>query len=309
MKKLLRFLLSVLFFAVSTGATQAQFVNRLKNAAERGVSRAIEKKVESEMEKMARRKLDRMFKDVYGVDPNDSASAEKINRIMVSLYEDVPVADSYDFKGYSVLEFTGQDEKGKKIDPFQMTSFISDNTKITGLQVAGESKKPEDTYTMIFDFEKNVSITLMLNEGKKMRMAYKYDYVAMGGPLDSDAVGVSDPENVTLTKTGNTKTIMGLPCDEYLIETDDATTNYWVTQTPLNSVPSFWSQNNPFLNSRMKDANPGLFNSLPTGNMMEAHVVNKKDKGKFDMVVTDLQPDSPQTFIMADYPSISASMK
>lgn len=58
----------------------------------------------------------------------------------------------------------------------------------------------------------------------------------------------------------------------------------------------------------MKDQNPDLFSNLPTGNMMEAHVVSTVDKSKLDIVTIDLQENNRQVFLMADYPSIAKSM-
>lgn len=309
MTKIYRTLIALLVFLTVTLSANAQFVNRLKNAAERGITRAIEKKVESEMEKIARRQLDRTFKNVYGIDPADSANADQMERILQSIYSNVEVADSYSFDGYSVIQFTGLDEKGKTIDPFLLTSYLSSDPNITALQFKSEeSKKSEEgTFTLIYDFNLNVSITLMVNDSQKMRMAYGYDAGMLSAPVETSN-SIEPMESVTFEKTGNTKTIHGYPCDEYRIETDENTTLYWVTQSPLNSSPSFWSQNNPFLTARMKSSNPTMFGQMPTGSMMEAHVTSKKDKSKFDMEVIEIQPTKSQSFVMAEYPSI-ATMK
>mgnify|MGYP001178208847 CR=1 FL=1 len=311
MNKFYQFLIAALVFSASSFSANAQFVNRLKNAAERGISQAIEQKVESEMEKIARRQLDRTFKNVYGIDPADSANADQMERILQSIYSNVEVADSYSFDGYSFIQFTGLDEKGKKIDPFLLTSYLSSDPNITALQFKSEeSKKSEEgTFTLIYDFNLNVSITLMVNDSQKMRMAYGYDAGMLSAPVEnSTSPKPANDESVSFEKTGKTKTILGYTCDEYRIETDENTTLYWVTQSPLNSSPSFWSQNNPFLTARMKSSNPTMFGQMPTGSMMEAHVTSKKDKSKFDMEVIEIQPTRSQSFVMAEYPSI-ATMK
>lgn len=311
MRNLYRFVFTVLVFLAFSPNGQAQFVNRLKNAAERGISRAIEKKVESEMEKVARRQLDKMFKNVYGIDPSDSANNERINQIMQSVYSDVDVAESYNFDGFSTIQFSGIDENGKDIEPFQLTSYLSSDPKITAMEFKGEEtkKSEEGKFTLIYDFNLNVAVTLMVNEGQQMRMAYGYDAEMLSAPVETpNEAGAATNESVKFEKTGNTKTILGLQCDEYLIETDENTTLYWVTQSPVNSTPSFWAQNNPFMTARMKSSNPAILGQLPSGNMMEAHVTSKKDKSKFDMQVIDIQPDKAQSFIMAEYPSI-ATMK
>ncbi|MCL6259600.1 DUF4412 domain-containing protein [Aquiflexum sp. TKW24L] len=297
---------SALVFLLITFSAQAQFINRIKNAAERGVSRAIEKKVESEMEKLARRKLDKMFKDIYGTDNPDSIPGVDFEKMMASIYSDVEVDEAYDFEGFAVLEITGQDEKGKPNEPIQLSSYFSKDPKITAMKFTDETKKEDGTYVLIYDFNRNIAITLLENEGEKMRMAFAYDYAAMS---QTGVTSVEDAEDVTFKKTGNSKVILGHECEEYLIETKENTTNYWVTKTPIIGNTPFWSQNNPFLTARMKDQHPDLFKNLPTGNMMEAHVVSKIDKSTVDMVTLELQEKNKQSFIMEDFPSIAKSMK
>ena len=84
MKRTFQFFCALAFLLTSFSAN-AQFINKIKNAAERGVSRAIEKKVESEMEKMARRKLDKMFKDVYGTDDPSTIPTVDFEKMMSSV--------------------------------------------------------------------------------------------------------------------------------------------------------------------------------------------------------------------------------
>lgn len=148
MKITLKFF-SVLIFLVTSFSVNAQFINRIKNAAERGVSRAIEKKVESEMEKMARLKLDRMFKDVYGTDNPDSIPGLDIEKMMTSIYSDIEVDESYGFEGFAILEITGSDEKGKPNEPVHLTSFYSKDPKITAMKFTDPEKKEDGTYVLI----------------------------------------------------------------------------------------------------------------------------------------------------------------
>lgn len=300
---------SALAFLLTTFSVNAQFINRIKNAAERGVSKAIEKKVESEMEKVARRKLDKMFKDVYGTDNPDSLPGVDIEKMMSSIYNDLEVDESYGFEGFAILEITGEDAKGKQNEPIHLTSFYSKDPKITAMKFTDSEKKEDGTYVLIYDFNRNVGITLLENEGEKMRMTFEYDYAAMSQTDSPDGAESSETEEVTFKKTGNSKIISGHECEEYFLETAENKTLYWVTKTSITGQTPFWSQNNPFLTARMKDQNPDLFNNLPAGNLLEAHVVSKIDKSTMDMVTIELQENSKQVFLMTDYPSIAKSTK
>lgn len=305
MKDIIKLLALVLFLSTSVD-THAQFAKQLKRAAERGVSRAKERKVESEMEKLAVRQLNKVFKDVYGTDDMEKIPGIDIGKILESIQNDIEVDESYDFTGYSVLEISGIDEKGKPIDPVILKSYLSENSNVTGMEFAEKDKKTSDVYVMIFDFKRNISITLFENDGQKMRMAYGYDYASMSQDVDIEgAIEEGDDQDVSFKKTGNSKNIMGYDCEEYLIETDENITKYWVTKNPITGQASFWGQNNPFLTARMKDHNPELFNNLPSGNMMEAHMESKVDKSILEMKVTDLKENQPKSFLMAEYPGMA----
>ena len=305
MKPIIKLLTLIIFLSFSM-ESHAQFAKQLQKAAERGVSRAIERKVESEMEKLAMRQLNKVFKDVYGTDDMERIPGVDIGKIMEAIENDVEVDESYNFTGYSVLEITGLDEKGKPIDPVNLKSYFSEDSKITGMEFSEKSKKSSDTYVLIFDFNRNISITLFENDGQKMRMAYGYDYAAMSQAVDMDDEMVEgDDINASFKKTGNSKSIMGYDCDEYLVETDENITRYWVTKTPITGQASFWGQNNPFLTAKIKSQNPSLFENLPSGNMMEAHMESKKDKSVVEMKVTELKENEPKNFLMAEYPGMA----
>ena len=305
MKPIIKLLTLIIFLSFSM-ESHAQFAKQLQKAAERGVSRAIERKVESEMEKLAMRQLNKVFKDVYGTDDMERIPGVDIGKIMEAIENDVEVDESYNFTGYSVLEITGLDEKGKPIDPVNLKSYFSEDSKITGMEFSEKSKKSSDTYVLIFDFNRNISITLFENDGQKMRMAYGYDYAAMSQAVDMDDEMVEgDDINASFKKTGNSKSIMGYDCDEYLVETDENITRYWVTKTPITGQASFWGQNNPFLTAKIKSQNPSLFENLPSGNMMEAHMESKKDKSVVEMKVTELKENESKNFLMAEYPGMA----
>ena len=133
MKRTFQFFCALAFLLTSFSAN-AQFINKIKNAAERGVSRAIEKKVESEMEKMARRKLDKMFKDVYGTDDPSTIPMVDYEKMMSSIYNDIEVDESYEFEGFAVLEITGIDEKGKQNEYYDYLKVEKLDHKVNGLQ-------------------------------------------------------------------------------------------------------------------------------------------------------------------------------
>lgn len=311
MKNVCKFLL--VFFLMIPFISEAQIMNRLRNAAERGVSRAIEKTVENEAEKLAQRQLQKAFAGLYGEDGMPGMDWDKI---LSGISSDVEVADQYAFTGFTLLEITGKDDKGKDIEPMKMKAFLTEDVQVMGIEVdmdQGKKKKEDGTAIMIYDFARNASIILMESDGQKQRMAYGIDLVKM-----AEAVEVADTEadddnqaadDYTLKKTGNTKTINGYSCEEYMFDSEEGTGQYWVTKEPIKGKNTFWGSDNPFLTAKMKNENPSYLKDMPQGNMMEMNYVSKIDKSVMDMKVIEINDSQKQVFNMSDYPSVFAGMQ
>ncbi|MBW3469412.1 DUF4412 domain-containing protein [Arthrospiribacter ruber] len=297
---LLAIFLATPFFA------EAQIMNRLRNAAERGVSRAVEKTVENEAEKLAQRQLQKAFAGLYGEDGMPGVDWDKL---LSGISSDVEVADQYVFTGYTLLEITGKDGKGKEIEPMNMTAFLSEDVQVMGMEVdmdQGKKKKEEGKAIMIYDFSRNASIILMESEGEKQRMAYGIDLVKMAEAVEVEDV---EEEDFQLKKTGNTKTISGYSCEEYVYDSEEGTGSYWITKQAIQGKNTFWGSENPLLTSKMKNSNSAHFKDLPQGNLLEMNYVSKLDKSVMDMKVIEINDNKKQVFNMNDYPSIFAGMQ
>jgi hypothetical protein len=287
---------------------EAQILRKLKDAAERGVSRAVEKRVESEMEKVAQRQLEKVFGQIYGSEGMPGVNWEKV---LSGITADVPVADAYHFTGYSLMEMTGQDEKGKKIEPTQVKALFSDSELVIGMEIELKEKgEKEGTSLIIYDLERNASIILFENEGEKTRIAYGIDLekMAEGIEVETDEEDVSDID-YSWQKTGRTKDILGYTCEEYIGEEEESKAAYWITEKPIQGKSSFWGENNPYLNARMKNENKDYFKNMPQGNLLEMIFESKTDKSIMQMSVIEINDSAAQTFLMEDYPSAFANMQ
>ncbi len=287
---------------------EAQILRKLKDAAERGVSRAVEKRVESEMEKVAQRQLEKVFGQIYGPEGIPGVNWEKV---LSGITADVPVADAYHFTGYSLMEMTGQDEKGENIAPTQVKALFSDSEFVIGMEIELiEKGVKEGTSLIIYDLERNASIILFENEGEKTRIAYGIDLekMAEGIEVETDEEDISDLD-YSWQKTGRTKNILGYTCEEYIGEDEESKAAYWITEKPIQGNSSFWGENNPYLNARMKNENKDYFKNMPQGNLLEMIFESKTDKSIMQMSVIEINDSAAQTFLMEDYPSAFANMQ
>lgn len=296
------FTVLVLSFSISV---KAQFINKIKNAASRGVEKAVEKKVEEEANKMVQRQLEKQFRSIFGEDGEGTSSPVTIDmsKIMTSMGQDVETADQYDFFGYLVMEMKSTDDKGKEQDPVNLKSYLSKSTEYTGMEMS-DPKNPESTMTMIFDITHNASVLLMENDGSKNSFAYNLDINELSeSALEDMEDPMEDPE-LEIKKTGNTKDILGYPCDEYYVKSKDGEGTYWVTEEPIGGYTAFWSANSPFVSEKNQSQYAEYFKDFPQGNFMEMSFVSNDDNTKVEINVTEINDSESKSFSMSEYPNV-----
>src|SRR5690606_26968426 len=143
-----------LLFVVSPFITEAQRLNRIKRAAEQGVSNAVEKRVEREVENATQRQLEKALGEIYGADADSARAGYDLGKIMKGININVPTEDAYHFTGKAEMEMSGTDEKGKAIDPVLMTSFLNEDSEYSGMEFSAADRKEQDGIEktiMIFD--------------------------------------------------------------------------------------------------------------------------------------------------------------
>jgi hypothetical protein len=293
----------VLLFVVSPFVTEAQLLNRIKRAAEQGVSNAVEKRVEREVENATQRQLEKALGEIYGAEADSARVGYDLGRIVKGINVNVPTEDAYHFTGKAEMEMSGTDEKGKAIDPVLMTSFLNEDSEYSGMEFTADREQQKDGIEktiMIFDRKNKASIILMENDGEKTRVAFGFDDDVDESILKNDTL---EYENIKFEKTGRTKTIAGHLCEEYKAETDEYEAFYWATEEPLG-IGSFWGKNSPLLTKKMKNANKEYFEMLPEGDILEITSQSKKDKSTWNMTMTSLEASTSTSFVMADYPNM-----
>ncbi|MEB2785939.1 DUF4412 domain-containing protein [Algoriphagus persicinus] len=304
MKNLLRSFIILLFLTSLSFSTQAQFIKKIQKAANRGVERAIQQKVEREATKMTEKQLEKLFSDMYG-DSEDSTSLGGIDmsKVLAGMGEPVDTEEEYDFLGYIVLEMTSTNEKGKTAEPVLFKSFLTESTNYAGMELI-DPKNPTALTTMVFDGKNQASILFLENKGQKSSLAYKLDMDEM---MEDQVEANTDTNEVTLEKTGKTKDILGYPCEEYHVKSEDGEGYYWITDEPIGGYASLWSSQSPMMTSKTQERYAQYFKNMPQGNFMELNYTSK-DSGTVEMRVTEIAESAPKSLSMAEYPGIMNSM-
>ncbi len=302
MKSLISTISILISITFATFSAEAQLINKIKNAAARGVQNAVADKAEQEAYKLMQRQLEKQLAGLYGENAEGSPVKLDMGKIMAGLGENVPTESQYEFAGHGVMEMNYADDKGKTQDPIILKAYMAKGTGYTAMEFS-DPKDPTSITTMIFDMNHQATILLMDNQGTKNSLAYKLDMDSIQGTtVDPDSVSL-EPKDITVEKTGKTKTILGYSCEEYFIKTEDGEGFYWVTKEPIGGYTSFWSKNSPFASSQTQEKYSKQLKNVPEGNFMEMYWT-ATDGSKMDMKVIEIEESNEKTFQIADYPNI-----
>lgn len=280
-------ILSILIISGSMLAipSEAQLLKKIQNAAAQGVENAATNRARESSEK---------------------ATNNTIDGLMGGIMKPASTEPSYSFTGYMTMEVNSTDKKGKAEDPVNMQYLLSSSTDFMGMSFVDPKKSNVSTISII-DSKNQAMVILIEEKGNKSSMAMGMDFDKIHGMVDEEADEQLEKGNYTITKTGNTKSILGYPCEEYLVTTEDGKGNYWITEKPIDGFSMFSPQSNPMVSNKTMDRYSSIFSNAPKGSFMEMTFTGN-DGTVTDMKVVELNTSSPRNFSMSDYPNIMAGM-
>jgi len=262
---------------------QAQLLRKIQNAAAQGVENAATKKTREATEK---------------------ATTNAIEGVFDGMMKPAPTESDYSFTGYTIMEVTTTDKKGKAEDPVEIQYLLSSDTDFMGMSFK-DPKQPGASTTSIMDAKNQAMVLLLEDKGEKSSISMKLDFDKVQEMVDEEADDQLEVPDYKITKTGNTKSILGYACEEYLVTTEDGEGRYWVTEKPIDGFSMFSPQSNPLISSKTMDRYKSMFSNAPTGTFMEM-VFTDKEGSVTDMKVKEIETDSPRKFQMSDYPNMMA---
>lgn len=189
------------------------------------------------------------------------------------------VAEVYSFdhsvKLHSVVyNENGEESKGDVID-----IYYSNGSSMFGMSMTSPNT---GTTHIVYDYENSQMITMMNSAGGKVGMSTGFDVEQIAKSQNIDASGP-----VKFEKTGETKTISGFSCDEYMIISSSGTENenqqyVWMT----TDIESNWMQSMTKIaqSKNMFGMSNDISSDIPTGTVIQ--MVTKNSKGNTKMVVS-----------------------
>jgi hypothetical protein len=260
--------------------------NKVKNKIEEKVDEKVEKKVDQEVEKSVDKKLDEALQIDSTYDNSEKAVEERNNargqRILNHIGMNSTPAkyeNSYSFSSNVKMTTESYDKKGKLESKGSLNTYWGSNMDVYAYEIIDEERSADEKGFFIFDAKNMVSIILSENKDEKSGVVTGLDLSQMAVPDSLKNAGGNVPVNDKVKKTGNSKTILGYRCDEYMYEDEYDVSNVWITKDKT------WKTGNLF-GSVYK--NPNLANGFPQGFVMEADTKNKSTGERGVMRVTEI---------------------
>ena len=140
---------------------------------------------------------------------------------------------SYTFTGNVVQQLTSTSNKGKQTI-LETKTYYSANDNVFGTKIISASdpdmkKALEMVDLTLLDLEQSKAYSFMNNNGNKMVVAVGF------GDDKNGAKAEADVSKLTVTKTDQTKSIMGFECEGYSMRFDKEKTDMiiWVSKKPI----------------------------------------------------------------------------
>lgn len=283
----LRYLFTVAISLIAFN-TEAQFLKKLNEK----VNNAVERKVEQKVEQKAEKTTDKVMDEVLEGNPDkkktsstntesptdaDAQTCLKMAQEMQAGMLNATYEKSYAFNLKVVSEF--ETTEGRKKEKHEMTQFYADQS-----MMMISSQEPQ--MKIITDFKNESSV--VLNDTDKSGTAMSLSFMKQIGKQGQKYVQ-DDEDNVPISfkKTGNSKTIAGYLCEEYIGEDTTTTVRMWCSKNADFGAERFATEWGKLLGY---SSFPSDWN--PYGAMLRFESTDKKSKDMTTMEIKSVEKTS-----------------
>jgi hypothetical protein len=295
MKLYSKVILGTIIVLFSGSVSNAQIINRLKQKATDAAERAVERKVDQELEKAANRMVENSWNSIFGGENGAGASG-----LPFKMNSNVQTEDQYSFDVVSIMKIESQKRSGKQEDPIYIDMHFNQNAEYTGTRIRSEElKKNESNVFIIYDFKNSAMVMLMGSNEGKFSFAYDWkDALTYAETMENEEdVNWDELEEWKNYRKIGTKTINRYTCDGYLSENDEAKSEIWVTRENLFGMEKWMGAN-----ANTKQMKGSIPSDYPYGMLMQNIYEDKKSGDKVIMTVTEVKKNANISFKMSDYP-------
>lgn len=196
----------------------------------------------------------------------------------------------YSFDHNIVMETEAYDSKGELEGKSVMRMLFAERSNYFAGEAISIEGIEEDmrSSTSIFDIDNNQMISLIESSGMKIGIIIAFD------PEEST---VDESEQAKFKKTGKTKLILGYTCDEYISDDKESISEIWLA---IGEDLGFRRAMN-FMSGNSKGNDAAYPTDAPSGFMMEMTSINKSNKEKVVMKVTEVNKGSKSSVSTSGY--------
>lgn len=290
MRSLKPILLFSLLTILSINSLEAQLLKKLKKRVQEATEDVIAEKAAQKVAQESGKALDSLLE----IDPDYQAKyPEHMAQMMAAGSENIPIEDSYTFNTMVIYEMTITDGDNSSEVNYEM--WFSENAPYMATQVNNNAQPdPKDMPSAILSIldDKNQAMIIVMEEQKMAQL------LSMS-KIKNSAIAESEEEETdtafeALTKTGNSKQILGYTCEEFVSENESGKLSFWVT-TELTLF-----QKNMFFNMS-QSLGGNTFGEIPSearGFMMEMNYEDLSSKEKSKMQVVDIKNETKEINMM-----------
>lgn len=281
----MKYLILIIALAfVCTDASAQGFLNKLKKKAVESATKKTEERIERKMDEKIDESLDGVEDSMKNSEENKNQqqNSDDAAKMMSKMFggSDIKLQENYNFDASFAMETESIQGDKKKLE-VKMIMHLEKSGNNLGMEVLeADGKKVDDKgkSVMIFDNSSHSMLTLTQSGNSKIAMVMNLE--GMGDLVDSLA---EEHENkVKVNKTGKTKNILGYKCENYLIESEDGTTDAWITHDiDISTFQAF-----QFMQKQQKKKGP--YAGIKNGFVLEALTSMKGEKGQTMLRVTEV---------------------
>ncbi|MCE5346315.1 MAG: DUF4412 domain-containing protein [Bacteroidales bacterium] len=287
-------LLLLAFLVVAPNTSNAQF-----GALKKAINKQIDNKLDSTIHKGAKDNAQEQTGQVQSdkVPTGDNRGTRETNRGLFGGKINIKYNDEYQFTGRIYMQMETYDKKD--IIKSDYYTYYNGNTLDAGIEVKlvdNEGKKGQETLPSVFLFDNDNRCFMILINGESKTG------IISTIPSDSAIAAqaknqkLANPDNASVTKTGNSRTIAGYRCDEYkIVEPDkDGYSTVWMTKdVKIKANKKNWG----------KSGMPTYYNypGFEDAMMLAAESFDKNNKPEMKMETKEINDNFSHTISTAGY--------
>ncbi len=315
MKIIYAFLMVIMCLAWSGSNAQIS-LKGIKDKASNAMEDALERKIESEMNKAAQRAVDKYWERILGkyysglyADPGTTgdasgSSSSRSAAFPFMMVENVEINEDYSFNHAVRIQVDTYKKNGKLDETVFIVNHSNHEESYIGTSIEDKKNKQSEDMFIINDFANKALIMLMNSDGEKMRLAYSLQadeeaIQEMEEAYEELPSSEKEPELMEFTTIG-TKDILGHPCKGYRQENEETISEVWLAHEDVFGMENMFGakgMNNAEYNEEMIAA------GYPQGSIMEWTSIDKDSKEKTTLTVVEISDNIEVKYDMSEYPS------